>query len=79
VTPANVETKTLVLRHDTEQDFPNMPRLDELVAKGVIHLEMMDEDWLWGRIETECGRTVELSIRAQDGKLIFRGEDETPT
>lgn len=74
MTPENIETKTLVLRHDTEQETQNMPRLDELVATGTIYLEMMDDDWLWGRIETADGRTVELSISAQGGGLMFRGE-----
>jgi hypothetical protein len=78
VTPVNVETSTLTLRHDpTPEDGPNMPRLDELVASGRIHLEMMDDDWLWGRVETVDGRTVELSISVQNGRLVFRGEDTT--
>jgi hypothetical protein len=74
----DTETDTLVLRHDNEpEDGPNKPRLDELVAHGLIHLEMMDDDWLWGRIETTDGRTVELSISVQEGNLVFRGEETT--
>lgn len=76
----DVETETLTLRFDKGQcDITKMDRMDELLATGRIHLEMMDTDWLWGRIETTDGRTVEISISVQKGGLVFRGEDQTPT
>lgn len=71
---------SIELRPDENQSRRNIvdgkPTMDEIVATNAsVHFEMMDNDSLWGRIESG-GKSVVVWIRAKKNRLIFTAEFE---